>query len=115
MAPGVPLPEWTAADSLRVMDGTGLSAAVLSVLLPDSNYDTAAAARLANDQSAAVVADHPGRFAALASLPLPDVEATLAELDHALDALSMDGVVLSASLGDVGCSATRRSLRSSTS
>ncbi len=93
MAPGVLLPEWTAADSLRVMDSTGLSAAVLSVLLPDGNYDTAATARLANDQSASVVADHPRRFAALASLPLPDVEASLAELDYALDALSMDGVV----------------------
>lgn len=100
MAPGVPLPEWTAADSLRVMDSTGLSAAVLSVLLPDGDYDTAAAARLANDQSASVAADHPGRFAALASLPLPDVEATLAEMDYALDGLSMDGVVLSASLSD---------------
>jgi len=82
------------------MDSAGLSAAVLSVLLPDGGYDLAAVTRLANEQSAAVAAGHPGRFAALASLPLPDVGQALAEIEHALDVLGMDGVVLSASLSD---------------
>lgn len=34
MARGVPLPQSTPADSLRVMDSTGVPAAVLSLLLP---------------------------------------------------------------------------------
>ncbi|RCG33325.1 amidohydrolase [Sphaerisporangium album] len=102
MAPGVPLPEWTVADSLRVMDAGGVQAAVLSILLPDAAYGRGAASlvRLANEWTAGTVRDHPGRFGALAVLPLPDVEASLAEIGHALDVLGMDGVVLPASLGD---------------
>ena len=34
MTHGMPFPEWTAADSLRVMDSTGISAAILTVVLP---------------------------------------------------------------------------------
>jgi len=40
------------------------------------------------------VADHPERFGALATLPLPDLDAARAELAHALDELHLDGVVL---------------------
>lgn len=100
MAPGVPLPEWTPADSLRVMDSTGVSAAILSVLLPGGAFDRVALTRRANELSAAVAARHPDRFAALASLPLPDVEASLYELEYALDVLGMAGVALTASLSD---------------
>lgn len=100
MAPGVPLPRWTPEGSLRVMDQAGLSAAILSVLLPDGDYDISSVARRANECAAEVVGDHPGRFGSLATLPLPDVEASLSEIEYALGVLGMDGVVLSASLGD---------------
>lgn len=94
MTRGVPVPEWTAAQSLRVMDATGIAAAVLSVVLPAGEFDRVAVCRQANELSAAVVADHPGRFAALATLPLPDVDAALTETSRALDALRLDGVAL---------------------
>lgn len=100
MAPGVPLPEWRIADSLQVMDRTGISAAILSLVFPAGGYDKTVLARRANEQSAALVADHPDRFAALASLPLPDVDAALSELEYALDVLGMEGVVLGASMSD---------------
>ncbi|MEV8633171.1 amidohydrolase family protein [Streptosporangium sp. NPDC051023] len=102
MAPGVPLPEWTVTDSLRVMDANGVQAAILSILLPDAAFDEGAASlvRQANEWSADLVRSFPGRFGALAVLPLPDVEATLAEIDHAFDVLGLDGVVMSASLAD---------------
>jgi predicted TIM-barrel fold metal-dependent hydrolase len=100
MAPGVPLPQWTAADSLRVMDSTGISAAVLSLLLPGGAFDHTALSRRANELSAAVAAGHPDRFAVLASLPLPDIDAALSELEYALDILGMAGVALTASLND---------------
>ena len=100
MTPGVPLPQWTPADSLRVMDSTGISAAVLSLLLPGGAFDRIALTRLANELSAAVAAGYPDRFAALASLPLPDVDAALSELEYALDVLGMAGVALTASLYD---------------
>lgn len=102
MAPGVPLPEWTVADSLRVMDANGIRSAILSILLPNAAFDEDAASlvRQTNEWTAELVRDFPGRFGGLAVLPLPDVEAALAEIDHAFDVLGLDGVVLSASLAD---------------
>src|SRR5262249_28504605 len=40
------------------------------------------------------------RFGTLAALPLPDVDAALAELAYALDQLKMDGVCLLSSVGE---------------
>ncbi|GAA3124130.1 amidohydrolase family protein [Streptosporangium carneum] len=102
MAPGVPLPEWTVDDSLKVMDANDIQAAILSILLPNAAFDENAASlvRQANEWSAELVRARPDRFGALAVLPLPDVEAALAEIDHAFDVLGLDGVVLSASLAD---------------
>jgi predicted TIM-barrel fold metal-dependent hydrolase len=103
MAPGVPLPTWRPADSLRVMDRNGLSTAVLSVVLPDLALQDCRATeivRRSNEWSAELVREHPGRFQALAVLPLPNVDASLAEITYAFDALNMDGVVMGASLAD---------------
>lgn len=102
MAPGVPLPEWTVTDSLRVMDGNGIQVAILSILLPNAAFDEYAAAlvRQTNEWSAELVRSRPDRFGALAVLPLPDVDATLAEIAYAFDVLGLDGVVMSASLAD---------------
>jgi predicted TIM-barrel fold metal-dependent hydrolase len=51
-------------------------------------------ARIVNEELGAIVRSAPQRFAALASLPLPDVGAAIAELRHALDVLQLDGVML---------------------
>jgi predicted TIM-barrel fold metal-dependent hydrolase len=51
-------------------------------------------ARTLNEELAAIVRSEPQRYAALASLPLPDVDAALDELRHALDVLQLDGVML---------------------
>lgn len=102
MAPGVPLPDWTPARSLDFLDASGLSGAVLSVLLPNGAYaDGKRAATLigqVNESLADLVRDHPGRFAALAALPLNDPAAAVTEIKHALDDLGLDGVVLPAGL-----------------
>lgn len=96
---GVPAwPTWSAAAHLELMDRNGIDTAVLSVSSPGVHFgDDTAARRLArevNEDAAAVVRDHPGRFGFFASLPLPDVDGALAELAHALDHLGADGVVL---------------------
>lgn len=99
---GVRLPRWDAGSSLRVMDAHGIAAAVLSisapgVYFPEVDGALEVAEQLAhrtNEICAAVIADHPGRFGAFATLPLPDVDAALEELAHALDELGLDGVVL---------------------
>jgi predicted TIM-barrel fold metal-dependent hydrolase len=96
---GVPAwPAWSAAAHLELMDRNGIRTSVLSVSSPGVHFgDDAAARRLArevNEDAADVVRDHPGRFGFFASLPLPDVDGALAELDHGLDRLGADGVVL---------------------
>lgn len=48
----------------------------------------------ANEFSSELVHARPDRFGDFACLPLPDVDASLEELSHALDILNLDGVVL---------------------
>ncbi|MEU7527464.1 amidohydrolase family protein [Saccharothrix sp. NPDC042600] len=103
MAPGVPVPRWRVEDSLRVMASCGLDAAILSVLMPDQALrlpDGPDLVRATNEWTAELVGAHPGRFGLLATLPLPDLDASLAEVGHAFDVLDADGVVLPASLAD---------------
>jgi hypothetical protein len=78
------------------MDQNGIGAAVLSVSSPALGFvDGDAAlelARSANESARALITAHPDRFGAFALLPLPDVDASLREIAHALDTLGLDGV-----------------------
>jgi predicted TIM-barrel fold metal-dependent hydrolase len=51
-------------------------------------------ARLVNETMASIRDSDPGTFAALGMVPLPDVDAALAELAHLLDVQRLDGVIL---------------------
>lgn len=96
--PGRDFPKWSAKKHLRMMDRCGIETSILSLSTPGCYFiDDAFSRKLArviNDSAAELVREHPGRFGAFASLPLPDVEGALLELDHALDELCLDGVVL---------------------
>jgi predicted TIM-barrel fold metal-dependent hydrolase len=103
---GIRFPSWRPEASLDFMDGHAIAAAVVSISTPGVAFagstGPAGAARLArqaNEWAAGLVRDHPGRFGALATVPLPDVDAALAETAHTLDVLGLDGVVLLASAG----------------
>src|SRR5437870_7653435 len=50
--------------------------------------------RMVNDTYAELAAKHPGRFFGFASIPMDDPDAALRELEHAVDELRMQGVVL---------------------
>ena len=56
--------------------------------------------RACNDATAELIERHPGRFGGFACLPLPDVEGSLREIEHAVDTLGLDGAVLLASQSD---------------
>ncbi len=75
-----------------------------SISSPGVHFGDATAARdlarRCNEVSARLVSDHPTRFGAFATLPLPDIDGALRELEHAVDSLHLDGVVLLASQSD---------------
>ncbi len=101
---GLDLPDWSPGGSLGVMDRWGTATSVLSVSAPGVHFGDDAAARVlarrCNEASAELVAAHPTRFGFFASLPLPDVDGSVAEVAHALDDLGADGVVLMSSHPD---------------
>jgi predicted TIM-barrel fold metal-dependent hydrolase len=87
-----------------LMDEVGLDLQVLSPagvpLYTVDEAQTVRLARYANDLYAGFVERHPDRFRAFAMLPLPYVDAALAELERAFDSLGMDGVTLMTSILD---------------
>jgi predicted TIM-barrel fold metal-dependent hydrolase len=89
---------WSPEKSLAMMDESGIETAIVSLSLPGASFtgaaDPAALARQSNEYAARLMADHPGRFGAFASLPLLDPPAALAEVAYALDTLKLDGVTL---------------------
>jgi predicted TIM-barrel fold metal-dependent hydrolase len=95
---GMPVPDWSEDRALAIMDEVGIAGAMLSISSPHASFlggDKAAAlCRAINDEAAAIKARHPSRFGAYAILPLPDMAASLSELDRALDQLGLDGVAL---------------------
>lgn len=86
------LPSWTPEASLELMGSLGIDTAILSVSAPGAL--DAEMARAINDYGASLVQKHPGRFGAFASLPFPDVAASVREIRRALDELELDGVIL---------------------
>ena len=89
-----PFPDWSPEISLALMDRLGIAAAVLSFSAPGIYYGDRAAcrdlARRCNDWLAELVARHAPRFGAFATLPFPDVDDCLAEIERACD-IGLDG------------------------
>ena len=84
-------------ERIRAMDDAGVDMHAFSLTTPGVHIEERergiALAQLVNDEFAAAVQRYPGRFAALAALPLQDPEASIAELDRAV-ALGHRGVTL---------------------
>lgn len=97
-AGGLPIPDWSPAAALALMDERGVETAILSVSTPGvhlgDDAEARAMAREVNEYAAAMVRSRPGRFGFFATLCLPDLDGSLAELAHAFDTLGADGVVL---------------------
>jgi predicted TIM-barrel fold metal-dependent hydrolase len=85
---------------LRVMDRFPDTLQVLTMSLPPLDMvvkprKAVQLAKLANDELAEIVGSHPDKFVAgVACLPLNDMEASLAEIDRAINQLGLKGVQL---------------------
>jgi 6-methylsalicylate decarboxylase len=90
--------------SLEEMDRNGVASAVLSIPSPGAWHgDVALARRIArdaNDYAATLVSDNKGRFGMFATLTLPDLDSSLAEVAYAFDQLNADGIHMWTSYGD---------------
>ena len=99
---GVRLPKWDVDKSLSVMAEHGISSAIVSISAPGvyfNEHDRRSAiarelSRQTNEICAALINDHPGRFGAFATLPVPDIDAALDELAYSQDELKLNGVIL---------------------
>ena len=83
------------------MDRLGIATSLLIVSSPGVHFGDVDARprRAVNEAGRQAVVDHPGRFGLLASLPLPDVDAAIAEIAHCCDHLDVDGFVLLTNVG----------------
>jgi 6-methylsalicylate decarboxylase len=93
---------YTPAKAIEALDAAGAAAAVLS-----SPRESNAAGdsvpgdiRDVNDYGAKVVSDYKGRFGLFGALPVPDIDASLREVEYVFDTLKADGVVLRTSYGN---------------
>ncbi|OAP62363.1 hypothetical protein AYL99_04566 [Fonsecaea erecta] len=89
---GMPsIPAWSAASHLAFMEKMGIYMSILSITSPGTSlasHDDELNRRItreANDDLARTCREHSDKFRFFASLPLPDVDGALAEIDRVLD------------------------------
>jgi predicted TIM-barrel fold metal-dependent hydrolase len=107
---------WTPAKAVEAMDRAGVQTSYSSITVPGIYFaegfgnqqappgktfknDIPAMAREANEFGARMKSDYPGRFGIWASLPLPDVDASLKEIEYSFDTLKLDGIGSITSIG----------------
>jgi predicted TIM-barrel fold metal-dependent hydrolase len=96
-------PSWSPANAIRFMDSQQIATGILSLTAPGvqgwNGMERSDMARRVNDYTADLVAQRPDRFGNFATLPLPDITASLHEIEYAFDTLHADGVVVLSNYG----------------
>jgi len=100
---GVTPPMTDVAKRIEDMDRVGIDVEVVSLSTPNVFFADAQhqpeIARIVNDAYAELIAQHPTRFKAFASIPMDDPDAALRELHRAIDELKLNGVILLSNIG----------------
>ena len=92
---------WSVERALSLMDANEIAVTILSV--PGAaNYaedkEAVEISRRINEALAEIVAKHPKRFGAMATLPGKTMDESLSEMEYALDTLKLDGLSVPALL-----------------
>src|SRR5262245_56753162 len=89
----------------RVLDEHGVATQVITFTTPGVHVEAPATsvawARQVNDAFARVMRERQGRFVALATLPLNDPAASVAELERAMTSLGMPGAMVFSNVNHV--------------
>src|SRR3989442_14360599 len=100
---GVTPPMTDVSKRLEDMDRVRIDVEVVSLSTPNVFFTDAQhqpeIARMVNDAYTELIAKHPTRFKAFASIPMDDRDAALRELHRAIDELKMNGVILLSNIG----------------
>jgi predicted TIM-barrel fold metal-dependent hydrolase len=90
--------EWTPDQALAAMDAHCVDTAVLSLSTPGvwfgDRQRARDASRRCNEYAAELAQRHPGRFGRFATIPAPDPDGSLREIEYACDVLGAQGVGL---------------------
>jgi 6-methylsalicylate decarboxylase len=88
---GMVVPQWSPESAIAFMDSQLIATGILSLTAPSvvrwDKSERREMARRVNEYTADLVAKRPDRFGNFATLPVPDVDGALRELEHALDTL----------------------------
>jgi aminocarboxymuconate-semialdehyde decarboxylase len=99
------IPKWTPEGAIALMDSQEISTGILSLTAPAiggwAKKDRPEMARRVNEYTADLVRKNPARFGNFATLPMPDVERSLMEIDFAFDVLHADGIILLSNYGEL--------------
>jgi len=100
---GVTPPMTDVAQRIADMDRVGIDVEVVSLSTPNVFFADAQRqpeiARIVNDAYAELIAKHPARFKAFASIPMDAPGEALKELHRAINDLKLNGVILLSNIG----------------
>jgi aminocarboxymuconate-semialdehyde decarboxylase len=95
----------------EVLEKAGVDKQILSFTTPGTHVESPERAvelsRLVNDSLAKIMTERGGRFSAMATLPLNDPEASVIELERAIDELGFKGVMLHSNVNGISLSDRR--------
>jgi predicted TIM-barrel fold metal-dependent hydrolase len=94
---------WTPQGAIDVMDSLQIATGILSLPAPSvtgwRGSERRHIARRVNEYTAGLVAERPQRFGNFATLPLPDIDSALVEVEYAFRTLHVDGVAVLSNYG----------------